>query len=575
MPDAVQLLNLLTLARPPGQTAARRSGSAVSSGEFLARVCAWRNLLAGNLRKSFALFMEDGLEFAGALFGAWQAGKTIFLPGDNLPATCVALSQSVGGFLGQFAAEWSPAVPGPQDVEDAAHDFRPLDPEFVGVVLYTSGTTGAAQPIFKKLGQLAREVATLEKQFGSLVGDAEILTTVSHQHIYGLLFQILWPLGAGRAFYSRTCDFLEELSPALSERDCVLVSSPAHLKRLPENRDLTRSANRLRAVFSSGGPLQFDVVQETLRVLGHVPIEVYGSSETGGIAWRRQQDEKSEEWTPFDGVAWQMDGETGVLEIRSPNLPDDRWFTTADRAEPAGAGLFRLKGRVDRIAKIEGKRISLNAIESQLKTSPLVTDARVIVLEGKRQRVAAFIVPSELGRCRLMDSGKLSLNRSLRDLIRQSVEAVGVPRIWRYLEVLPVNPQGKATQTQLVALLGAESPREIKPRHRLLERDGGRAVLELIAPRDLRYFDGHFPGRPILAGVVQIDWVIAFGRRYFDLPPSFRGIHALKFQRVIPPELPVRVELIHEPAKCALSFKITSDTGTHASGRVIFGAKDD
>ena len=519
--------------------------------------------------------MEDGLEFAGALFGAWQAGKTIFLPGDNLPATCVALSQSVGGFLGQFAAEWSPAVPGPQDVDDAAHDFRPLDPEFVGVVLYTSGTTGAAQPIFKKLGQLAREVATLEKQFGSLMGDAEILTTVSHQHIYGLLFQILWPLAAGRAFYSRTCDFLEELSPALSERDCVLVSSPAHLKRLPENRDLTRSANRLRAVFSSGGPLQFDVVQETLRVLGHVPIEVYGSSETGGIAWRRQHDEKSEDWTPFDGVAWQMDGETGVLEIRSPNLPDDRWFTTADRAEPAGAGLFRLKGRVDRIAKIEGKRISLNAIESQLKSSPLVTDARVIVLEGKRQRVAAFIVPSELGRCRLMDSGKLSLNRSLRDLIRQRVEAVGVPRIWRYLEVLPVNPQGKATQTQLMALLGAEFPREIKPRHRLLERDGGRAVLALIAPRDLLYFDGHFPGRPILAGVVQIDWVIAFGRRYFNLPPSFRGVHALKFQRVIPPELPVRVELIHEPAKSALSFKITSDTGTHASGRIIFGAKGD
>jgi 3-hydroxymyristoyl/3-hydroxydecanoyl-(acyl carrier protein) dehydratase len=328
-------------------------------------------------------------------------------------------------------------------------------------------------------------------------------------------------------------------------------------------------------VFSSGGPLQFDVVQETLRVLGHVPIEVYGSSETGGIAWRRQQDEKSEDWTPFDGVAWQMDGETGVLEIRSPNLPDDRWFTTADRAEPAGAGLFRLKGRVDRIAKIEGKRISLNAIESQLKSSPLVTDARVIVLEGKRQRVAAFIVPSELGRCRLMDSGKLSLNRSLRDLIRQKVEAVGVPRIWRYLEVLPVNPQGKATQTQLMALLGPEFPREIKPRHRLLERDGGRAVLALIAPRDLLYFDGHFPGRPILAGVVQIDWVIAFGRLYFELPPSFRGIHALKFQRVIPPELPVRVELIHEPAKCALSFKITSDTGTHASGRIIFGAKDD
>jgi acyl-CoA synthetase (AMP-forming)/AMP-acid ligase II len=575
MPDAVELLSLLTMARPPGHVVARRSGCAVSSAEFLARVSAWRKLLARHSRKTFALFMEDGLEFAGALFGAWQAGKTIFLPGDNLPTTCVALSQSVDGFVGQFTAEWSPAVPGPQDAEDAAHDFHPLDSESVGLVLYTSGTTGEAQPIVKKLGQLGCEVATLEKQFGSLIGDAEIATTVSHQHIYGLLFQILWPLAAGRAFHTRTCDFLEELSPALSERDCVLVSSPAHLKRLPENGGLTRTANRLRAVFSSGGPLQFDVAQETLRVLSQVPIEVYGSSETGGIAWRQQLSEKCEGWTPFDGVAWRLDGNTGVLQIRSPNLPDDRWFTTADRAEAAGDGLFRLRGRVDRIAKIEGKRISLNAIESQLKSSPLVTDARVIVLEGKRAQVAAFIVPSELGRCRLMDSGKPSLNRSLRDLIGLRVEAVGVPRIWRYLEALPVNAQGKATQNHLMALLDSETPREINPRHRLLERDGGRAVLELIAPRDLTYFDGHFPGRPILAGVVQIDWVIAFGRRYFDFPPSFRGVQALKFKRVIPPELPVRVELIHEPAKCALSFKITSDSGTHASGRVIFGARDD
>jgi hypothetical protein len=39
--------------------------------------------------------------------------------------------------------------------------------------------------------------------------------------------------------------------------------------------------------------------------------------------------------------------------------------------------------------------------------------------------------------------------------------------------------------------------------------------------------------------------------------------------------LAVRVELIHNPAQCALSFKIASATGTHASGRVIFGAGDD
>ncbi len=46
------------------------------------------------------------------------------------------------------------------------------------------------------------------------------------------------------------------------------------------------AAKRLRAIFSSGGPLPFEVAQESKRLLGPVPIEVYGSSETGGIAWR-------------------------------------------------------------------------------------------------------------------------------------------------------------------------------------------------------------------------------------------------------------------------------------------------
>jgi hypothetical protein len=34
------------------------------------------------------------------------------------------------------------------------------------------------------------------------------------------------------------------------------------------------------------------------------------------------------------------------------------------------------------------------------------------------------------------------------------------------------------------------------------------------------------------------------------------------------------LELVHEPAKSCLSFKITSRVGTHTSGRVMFGASD-
>src|SRR5262249_20898740 len=146
---------------------------------------------------------------------------------------CAGLRSKVDGYLGEFDWAWNPVSPPEACCAAEGDDFGRLDPDFSGLVLYTSGTTGAAQPIEKKLAQMAAEVATLEGEFGELLGTAEIVSTVSHQHIYGLLFNILWPLAAGRALRARKLAFIEELATA--DRDCALVSSPAHLKRLPEN----------------------------------------------------------------------------------------------------------------------------------------------------------------------------------------------------------------------------------------------------------------------------------------------------------------------------------------------------
>ena len=301
MPDTLDMLSLLTAERPPCHRAAWRDGKSVRHEEFLARVRAWRALLRRACGQTFALHIDDSLEFAAALFGAWQAGKTLYLPGDKLPATCGELRQTVDGFLGEFAPEWCPLAPKPEDATFDTDGFHRLDPDFVGLVLYTSGSTGAPQAIAKKLSQMAVEVATLESQFGDLVGASDVVATVSHQHIYGLLFKVLWPLAAGRAIHTRSFSFLEELTAAPAERDCLLVSSPAHLKRLPENPAWAAASQRLTAVFSSGGPLPFEVARATERLLGLTPIEVYGSSETGGVAWRRQQ-ANDEAWTPFAGV---------------------------------------------------------------------------------------------------------------------------------------------------------------------------------------------------------------------------------------------------------------------------------
>jgi 3-hydroxymyristoyl/3-hydroxydecanoyl-(acyl carrier protein) dehydratase len=573
MPELADMLGMLTMARRPGQIIGWRLGRPVEYEEFLARVSDWRALLIRTSGQAFALYIDDGVEFASALFGAWASGKTIYLPGDKLPGTCAHVRETVHGYLGEFPAECTPLMPAPQDQSNHADAFDRLNGNFVGLVLFTSGSTGAPKAIPKELSQMSREVATLESQFGDLLGAADVMTTVSHQHIYGLLFNVLWPLTMGRMISSKSFSFPQEFVAMRAQRDCLLVSSPAHLKRLPAEFLEMRKFNRLRAVFSSGGPLSFEAACETKRLLGRVPIEVYGSSETGGIAWRQQLTRRNEAWTPLNGVTCRINPEECVLEVRSPHLPDNQWFRTADRVDFVGNNHFLLKGRVDRIVKLEEKRISLTAIERHLILSPMVMDARVLVVEGRRPRTAAFVVPSVQGHRKLVEVGKLAFNRILRDVLSQSIEQVGIPRVWRYLDALPVNAQGKTTHAELIALLDDKPLRPKLPFQRILEKNAQRAVLELAAPHELVYFNGHFPDMPILPGVAQVHWALFYGRQCFDLPAVFRGIHALKFQRIIAPEKPFLLELVHE-TKSSLSFKITSREGTHASGRLMFEASD-
>ncbi len=584
------LLNLANTAakRPADFIVGWRDGDVVRNDEFLSSVHAWRTLLQRTAGQNFALYMEDSIEFGAALLGAWQAGKTVWLTSDTLAASCAALAHSVDGFLGEFPVEWQPLLPEKTD-ESAAPEYAVLDADFSALVVHTSGTTGSAQAIPKRLSQLSNEVATLEAVFGKQLGDADIVATVSHQHIYGLLFKVLWPLTASRAIHARSQNFPEELIPLLSMRACVLIASPAHLKRLPDHLAWSTVAPCLRAVFSSGGPLPVEVAQLTGTLLGHVPIEVYGSSETGGIAWRQRtngaenvaDDFANESWLPLPHVEWRVaasksanEENENLLEIRSPHLADDEWLRLADCVQAQGEQRFLLTGRSDRIVKIEEKRISLTAIETLLAASEWVADAHVLMcdeVKGQRQRLAAFIVLSAQGKNLLAAEGKLVVNDRLKNLLGYVIEPVALPRRWRYLEQMPINTQGKTTHAMLRALLDGR-PRV--PHSRILENDLQRVALEIVVPQDLLYFDGHFTEAPILPGVVQLDWAISNGREHFDLPPRFHAVNALKFQRVISANQAITLELIHDVQKSSLNFRYFSAAGQHASGRVLFVADD-
>jgi 3-hydroxymyristoyl/3-hydroxydecanoyl-(acyl carrier protein) dehydratase len=111
------------------------------------------------------------------------------------------------------------------------------------------------------------------------------------------------------------------------------------------------------------------------------------------------------------------------------------------------------------------------------------------------------------------------------------------------------------------------------PLPRILGHETGpeeRFVL-LMEPGALA-FQGHFPGHPILPGVVQVDWAIQLGAQAFGPLGAFRRISNLKFMGLIQPGDTVDLRLTWTREKGKLGFQYLGESGRKSSGTVEFDA---
>lgn len=330
------------------------------------------------------------------------------------------------------------------------------------ITFFTSGSSGQAKAINKTVNQLIIEVEQLEKTFSHQLDkrdgeSALVMSTVSHQHIYGLLFKLLWPLWAGRDVYLKAFSYPEHLVQQikqLAHRDICLISSPAYYHRLISDNVLTEVGSQLRVLFSSGGPLSAVASVNLYSELSIRPIEVFGSTETGGIAWRQRTSIDDESWQVFSEIECSTDIETHRLAILSPYVDSTHWYQTDDRVELIDKQRFKLLGRADRIVKIEEKRCSLDELSTRLIEHQWVEQAYVLVHEktGKRRALAAVIELSPEGKKALAIDNKLNIDRQFKKHLKQYFEAIVVPRKFRYLDQLPYNSQGKLNKKHLESL---------------------------------------------------------------------------------------------------------------------------
>ncbi|MFT0865191.1 AMP-binding protein [Pseudomonas sp. CAM1A] len=529
-----------------------------------AALCQQALRLAGGLQargvRRLAVHVDDAATLAIALLGAWRAGAEVLLSADLQPQTRTRWQAQVDLWLSD-----QPGDPQLDDLLDEPLASADLDPDQCRISLCTSGSSGEPKRIDKCLRQLSNEVIALEQLWGASLGDAHILGSVATQHIYGLLFRVLWPLCAGRGFARKAQPFPEDLQRASREHlSFAWVASPALLKRMGDNLDWP-GLSAVRRVFSSGGELPAAAAERLQQRLGQWPTEILGSSETGGIAWRQGE----ALWQPFADVVLSQDTD-GALRIASPYLPAGHVEHSADAAEFASDGRFRLLGRLDRTVKLEEKRISLPMLEQALCTHAWVAEARLGVIEEGRAFLGALLVPSAEGLHVLRNQGRRALVEGLRAHLAGHCETIALPRRWRLVRQLPCNAQGKLPQAEVTALLLAarsQAPEVVEQ-----AREDHQLQLRLAVPLDLPCFTGHFPQTPVLPGVVQVDWAIALAAPLLAANLRFAGMEVLKFQQLVRPGDMLQLDLRFEAARGKLYFSYTRAGQPCASGRILLEA---
>lgn len=402
----------------------------------------WCDAAAG---RRFALYSDDLYTTSVWLVALAASGKTAVLAPNNQSATRAQLQHWCDG-------ELPTALPASVVAEPPSISIAPRQP----ICLFTSGSQGAPTLVTRFWWQLLREAQTIATQFPVWQEkDLDVLGTVSHQHIYGLLFRLVLPFCNGLSTQRYRHAFSEQWLHRLEQRAAILISSPAHLRRFDDFSALAPHRLALRAVFSSGGALPEATAARWLQHNAPPVQEIFGSTETGGVAWRQQMP-GSTRWQALPGVELKR-GPDARLQIRSQHLQPQEWVDTSDRIAHLKANSFELAGRLDRIVKIEEKRISLDEMEAACCEHPWVNECAALSLQATasgRQMIALVVVLNAAG-CVQLGKSKRSTSAALRAHLQHYFEPVLLPKRIRYVDQLPYTEQGKLPQAQLHELLAS------------------------------------------------------------------------------------------------------------------------
>ncbi|TDQ57680.1 acyl-CoA synthetase (AMP-forming)/AMP-acid ligase II [Mesocricetibacter intestinalis] len=381
-----------------------------------------------------ALCAQDGVFFACALLACFQAKVRVLLPPNLLSENQAWVDENADFIftdevlqdygLGQKLANFPTRLSLHEDSE---------------IWLKTSGSSGRAKCIVKTAGQMWGEAEALGRMLEArfqLGTEVRVLGSVSPRHLYGLSFRIMLPCSRGWQIGRKQLDALELLAAGKGD-NCLWICSPTLLQHLHFEQQADCSAPL--ALFSAGGLLRPELTSRFQQQFGCPVIDIYGSSETGVIAYRCGE----EIWQALEDCRIGVD-QRDALWVQSPW--SDGLQQTEDIVQISASG-FELLGRADRIIKLHDQRISLLRIEQNLLAHPWVTDC-YLGLHPQRARLVAWVAL----RADILSVARKNIIAELKGHLRQYEESFAVPRFWRFCAQLPRNSQSKLSSEEFERL---------------------------------------------------------------------------------------------------------------------------
>lgn len=377
---------------------------------------------------------------AAAVLAGLASGRPLVVPYAATRAV-IAETRTAAGFRMVIAdsANTMPAsltVLTPEAVTDASARWKALpdvQPDVELVRLYTGGSTGSPAVWSKTVRNLFAEAFLHAERMRVTRMDC-ILATVPPNHIYGMLFSVLVPLVSGAGVITGIPTYPQEIIAGLAALPVsILVSVPMHYRVLNGH---AIAAPSLRAALSSAGPLDASDGAAFYRATGIGVEEIYGSTETGGIATRCAAAGETA-LNPLSAVDWKIVEDRLYVksDFLSGSLPRgaDQYYAASDRVRMHAGGGFVLQGRRDSIVKVAGKRVDLENVREKLKAVAGVRDAVVIALPvagGRENEVAALVAAD-------VDASVI------RGELARTLPAYACPRRIRMIAELPVTAAGK------------------------------------------------------------------------------------------------------------------------------------